>query len=112
MKKINLQLSYAILIIESIFFLFTNSYSQSSWTLQTSGTTKTLYSIYFLNANTGYTAGDSGTILKTTNGGINWIQQITNSTSTIANIQFLNSQRGYATGGKDFLSTTNGGTNW
>jgi len=38
-------------------------YAQSGWITQTSGTTKTLNSIYFPDANTGYIVGQSGTIL-------------------------------------------------
>lgn len=32
-----------------------------------------LNSVEFINSNTGWAVGDKGTILKTTNGGINWI---------------------------------------
>ncbi|MCU0372659.1 MAG: T9SS type A sorting domain-containing protein [Ignavibacteria bacterium] len=57
----------------TILFLFTasNCFTQA-WVSQNSGTTRTLNSVYFCNTNTGFAAGDSGTIRKTTNGGVNW----------------------------------------
>ena len=38
--------------------------------------TPRLYSLYFINADTGYAVGEAGAIFKTTNGGSNWISQI------------------------------------
>jgi photosystem II stability/assembly factor-like uncharacterized protein len=40
-----------------------------NWDVQDSTLSNSLYSVYFTNANIGYTVGDSGTILKTINGG-------------------------------------------
>jgi photosystem II stability/assembly factor-like uncharacterized protein len=57
-----------VLIITCI--LVTDAMAQ--WVTQNSGITKNLSSVYFKDANTGYVVGDSGTILKTTDGGLNW----------------------------------------
>ena len=43
-----------------------------TWRVLNSGTTQPLFSVFFVDANTGWVAGDSGTILKTTNGGSAW----------------------------------------
>ena len=40
----------------------------ASWATQNSNTTLDLTSVYFIDENTGYAVGDSGVIVKTTNG--------------------------------------------
>jgi photosystem II stability/assembly factor-like uncharacterized protein len=40
----------------------------ASWETQNSNTTSGLYSVYFIDENTGYAVGESGIIVKTTNG--------------------------------------------
>ena len=49
--------------------IFKTTNGGTTWTIQWSGTTNYLHSVYFTNANSGYTVGDDGTILKTTDGG-------------------------------------------
>jgi hypothetical protein len=44
------------------------------WTMQTSGTTRDLYGVSFIDANTGIVVGTDGTILRTTTGGVTWIE--------------------------------------
>jgi hypothetical protein len=69
-----------------------------------------LYTIYFNNVNTGYTAGEGGVILKTTNGGINWISQTSSTSSYLTEIFFYDLSTGYCVGGYGtILKTTNGG---
>jgi photosystem II stability/assembly factor-like uncharacterized protein len=41
----------------------------AAWTAQDSGTTNWLSGVSFIDANTGWAVGGSGTILHTTNGG-------------------------------------------
>jgi len=49
------------------------SFSQSGWVWQNpTPQGNTLLSIQFLNSLTGYAGSDAGTLLKTTNGGLNW----------------------------------------
>lgn len=112
MKKNNVYFFSIGCIIALFIFIVTNAYSQGNWILQNSGTTKSINTLYFLNANTGFAAGDSGLILKTTNSGTNWIIQTSGTFTSIECIQFTGAMRGYATGGQYFLSTTNGGVNW
>lgn len=47
----------------------------AGWSQLTSGSVNNLKSLHFVNANVGYAVGESGTILKTINGGTNWISQ-------------------------------------
>jgi photosystem II stability/assembly factor-like uncharacterized protein len=43
-----------------------------TWSPVSSGTLEPLYALGFLNENTGFTGGNNGILLKTTNGGENW----------------------------------------
>jgi photosystem II stability/assembly factor-like uncharacterized protein len=49
-----------------------------NWTMQSVPQTNELYSIFFINDNTGFTVGNSGTILKTTNGGVTGLVPVGN----------------------------------
>jgi len=70
----------------------------TNWTAQTSGTTNVLNSIYFTDANTGYTVGEIGTILKTINSGTTWTALTSGTTSNLYSIYFKNANIGYAVG--------------
>ena len=96
----------------SLVFIAT-AYSQSGWQVQSSGTRNNLFGVYFLDSRLGYVVGDSGTILHTTNGGINWIYQSSNTINNLREVFFVNSNYGYIVGGSDtVLRTTNGGLLW
>lgn len=104
MKKI-----YLLLI--SVFILNT-AYTQY-WTQQTSGLTSSLNGIFFTSDNTGYTCGDAGKILKTTNGGTNWSALTSGTTSQLNGVFFTSSSTGYVVGASGLIrQTTNSGTNW
>ncbi|MCB0723783.1 MAG: T9SS type A sorting domain-containing protein [Ignavibacteriae bacterium] len=75
---------------------------------------QTLLCISMVNSLTGYAAGTSGVVAKTTNGGANWnLTSPTGSGSEIDDIFFLNENTGWVVGwqGNNF-KTTNGGSNW
>jgi photosystem II stability/assembly factor-like uncharacterized protein len=74
--------------------------------------------IWFFDNNTGYAAAGSGsgvggTIVKTTNGGINWVSSVTTSATAYTSIWGTDAQTVYAVeaNGK-ILKTTDGGTSW
>ncbi len=90
--------------------------TNAQWTQQTSGTTKNLWGVSFVNENIGFVCGDAGTILKTINGGANWIPQNSGTTYQLGGLQFVNANVGYCmsfsdAGGK-IIKTINGGTTW
>ena len=105
-----------------ILFLFLSSikivYSQSGWSQQNSGTSFNLRGVCMVDAYTGFISGDSGTILKTTNGGTNWIIQNSGTFNPLFGIDFINGNVGIAVGGNTstleptILRTTNGGQIW
>ncbi|MFZ4591317.1 MAG: YCF48-related protein [Ignavibacteria bacterium] len=92
----------------------------SSWQIQYTTTNfRTLYDVFFVDANTGYTSGYRHCIYKTTDGGINWISQYEQASANgLYSIYFINANTGWAVG--DYYAatntntyyTTNGGTNW
>lgn len=72
-----------------------------------------LKTVKFIDLSTGWAAGESGTILKTTDGGINWSAQTSNVTNTIRSIFFIDANSGWACGDEGtIIATTNGGTTW
>lgn len=100
------------LIFIILFFSVLPVFSQ--WIQQSSGTTNSLPDIKFINSKTGWAVGVAGTILKTTNAGINWISQ-TNPIpqSTMFAVFPVDSEYVYAAGPyQKIIKTTNGGTNW
>src|SRR5688572_29284891 len=108
MKKIKI---YFTLITLFVLFLVPELHSQ--WLPQTSGTPQLLYSSQMLNANTGWVAGNSGTIRFTSNGGTNWAASTSGTTQTFYCMYFVNTSTGWV-GREDgtILKTTNAGANW
>ena len=71
--------------------------------------------IYMVNNTTGWSVGDNGVIVNTTDGGVNWNYQVNPDTSNSAlnDVFFLNASEGWAVGTSGvILHTTNGGTLW
>ncbi|MCX6165291.1 MAG: T9SS type A sorting domain-containing protein [Ignavibacteriae bacterium] len=111
MKKLTI---LAFLIVLPFF----NVYSQ--WTVQNVGSTNSLHAVQFKNALTGWAGGYTGTVYKTTNGGVSWIPQITGLPAGQYNsFAFANTSTGWAIGAYQqtgmtgyIYKTTNGGNNW
>jgi photosystem II stability/assembly factor-like uncharacterized protein len=110
-----MKLSYTIAFILSSVLTFNSLvYSQYGWFTIASGTTNNLYGVSFASANTGVVVGLNGTILRTTNGGINWTPQTAPGTAThLFDVFFINDNTGWVVGdvGK-IIKTTNGGALW
>ncbi len=103
-------------ILRKIFYVLIslsafNINAQTSWFPLSSGTTAQIEKSYFANSMTGYAVGNYGTILKSTNGGINWAQQSAGTTDILLGLFFTDSLTGYASG-RNIYKTTNGGSNW
>jgi photosystem II stability/assembly factor-like uncharacterized protein len=72
-----------------------------------------LYSVKFVDQNTGWAVGDGGTILKTTDAGTNWMPQTSGTTAQLRSAYFIDQDTGWVVGdGGIVLKTTNGGTDW
>ena len=98
-----------------MLFLLTNfSIVLAQWTPQVSGTNSNLYSMDFINHNTGFCVGSGGVILKTTNGGINWVTLPCPITANFNYVKMF-SYSNIIIGVNDnnvFLKSTNSGINW
>jgi len=95
-----------------IFLLF--SFIFADWTIQNSSVSVTLYSIFFpTDTLIGYSCGQNGTIIKTTNGGIDWFRLPITLPENLYSLFFVNETIGYACGqnGK-IIKTTDGGQTW
>jgi photosystem II stability/assembly factor-like uncharacterized protein len=92
--------------------------ARAQWIPQNSGTSNCLKSIYFTDANTGYAVGNAGTILKTSDGGLNWTTQSSGTNAYLSEIYFPTSSKGFAVGYGIYaghgilLATSNGGETW
>ncbi len=102
-----------IILVLGLFVLLFPSKGQSQWNTVPSGTTASLQDITFINNQTGFIVGTSGTLLKTIDGGNSW-SQITVPTSVhLIAISFPTSLVGYVSGNSGrVLKTTDGGTSW
>jgi len=91
MKKI----IYSILI--TLFFQFT-IFSQEGWILQNSGTDNDLWAVYFFNQDNACTVGDEGSVLISTNGGINWNDHSIMTDKSLRDVFFINQNIGWIVG--------------
>jgi photosystem II stability/assembly factor-like uncharacterized protein len=85
----------------------------ANWILQARDTPTSLFSVSFVNANTGTAVGIYGAILHTTDGGTNWLPQTSGTEYSLRGVSFAVIDTGIAVGENGIiLHTTNGGTNW
>ena len=92
---------------------------RGEWAKISSPVNKTLRNLYFIDAQTGWAAGEDGTIIHTTNGGSSWILQNSTVQTFIVDVFFINENLGWAISFKDvfpfgtiLLKTTDGGDVW
>ena len=73
----------------------------------------TLNSIRFINNNTGWAVGNTGTILKTTDAGTSWLRISSGTFNNLQSVFFVDSISGWVAGDNGtILRTTDGGLNW
>ena len=97
--------------------------STGIWTELSPGIPRvTYFGVHFINANTGWAAGNLGAVIKTTNGGDSWEVKETNTTTLLLKVHSYNGQIVIATGydgiilrsddgGKTFTQIPSGTTN-
>jgi len=114
MRKI-LFVCFSLLLI--VLFLVQSSFSQKiSWQTIQSGVTNSIITLTKDNANSLWGAGNNGTIIKSTDGGLTWNKININSKTDFWRIFFIDSLNGWVGGQKsqigsptDFLYTTKDG---
>lgn len=102
-----------------VFFFFvilpiiTALSASDGWQQQNSNTSEHIYSIHFVDNQTGWFAGANGVIGHTTDGGQQWQIQNANTTLSLNAIHFVDANYGWAAGDSGiFLRTTDGGATW
>src|ERR1041384_332137 len=68
------------------------------WTPQTSGPPNNLRRVSFVDSNTGWAVGASGTILMTTDGGGTWRDETSGVRVELRRVFFVDANTGYAVG--------------
>lgn len=97
-----------------IIFTCNHSYAQPNWHWQTPVPTgSTLESVRFINQLTGYSCGDAGALIKTTNAGQNWFAVSVPKNIDYKGIDNADANILVAVGDSStIIRTSNGGTNW
>jgi photosystem II stability/assembly factor-like uncharacterized protein len=103
-------------LISIVWLLIINMalYSQGNWELlMPSVTSNQMVGMYFIDDQTGWTVGEYGTILKTSDGGDNWTIQEIPWLFDLSDVHFPTALTGYAIGTDGFIiKTTDGGETW
>jgi len=112
MKKISLTMKISLMLLLTNLPLFSQQSDNWMW-LNPKPQGNNLYAVDFVDNNTGYAAGNFGTILKTTDNGSNWNKVNTGFSDRLLSLDFIDANTGFA-GGTDQLlkKTINGGLNW
>jgi len=101
------------LLVFMIFIKSVGILAQDVLYTQESPVLVTLYSVYFVDNNTGWIVGGNGTILHTDNKGKIWNQQSYDKTYDLHSICFINESTGWIVGSHGIiLKTIKGGTDW
>ncbi len=86
--------------------------SGTTWTSCTSGTSESIYSLFFTDNYTGYASG-SGALLKTTDAGNTWISTYSGTPGEFTQVYFPTTSTGYVLMNlNSLLKTSDAGTTW
>jgi len=114
--KITQKSNSSVTDISNAAFTIREIGNDTSWTVQSSGTTNQLYAVKALSQNVAWAAGVGGTVVRTTNAGANWLAagtlgiDIYTMTALDANTAIVGTSP--ASGAAKLWKTTNGGTTW
>lgn len=86
----------------------------ATWSSISIPTSKYFRSISMVNTNTGFIAGSSGAMFRTTNGGTSWDSLPFPSTNLVYKVDFVNASTGWAVSSSSpyIWKTTDGGATW
>ncbi|MBN1396799.1 MAG: hypothetical protein JXA06_02095 [Bacteroidetes bacterium] len=88
--------------------------TQGEWKIvRNADTTNNFWGLCFADQMNGWAIGNSGIILRTSDGGNSWNNQESGTTSSLKCVYFANAQKGWIGGGNNSIGmTTNGGATW
>jgi photosystem II stability/assembly factor-like uncharacterized protein len=93
--------------------VLTNNMGLSWNAISSHETVNQLRSLYFIGPDLGFAAGDSGTIIKTTDGGNSWVSCPTGSNKLFECLDFTSPDVGYVCGvNNNIRKTVNSGSSW
>lgn len=108
-----------ILFMLIVFFVNLSIFAQKFWPPQTSPTSKRLWSLKAVDSKVVWACGDSGTVVRTTDGGVNWsLTSAPNNSLNCYSIEAINADTAWVVstnnlGGNTALyKTTDGGISW
>lgn len=100
-------------ITDSVSLILTSDTSCAHWDTLWIGADVPLYSMCFADTMNGWAVGEQGTIMKTTNGGLNWNRIYRDSSITLKYVTAVDSLRIYALADQNkILNSTDGGKTW
>jgi photosystem II stability/assembly factor-like uncharacterized protein len=108
-------LFYVIVILFTILSYSSNTFAQGNWEqmLPPGPTSNQMVSLYFADENIGWSVGEHGTILKTTNGGESWQLIHIPWLTYLKDVFFVNELVGYIVGQDGLILKSNdGGESW
>jgi photosystem II stability/assembly factor-like uncharacterized protein len=83
------------------------------WVRQASNVSVNLRAVYFTDSLTGCACGDSGVIIRTTNGGSDWLKMPSPVSGSLEDITFIDPLHGWMCGDSGtILTTTDAGVSW
>ncbi len=100
-------------LLPALAFAVVAGTAEAQWTQQSSGTLHDLEEIRFPAPDTGYAVGDSGTVVRTVDGGAAWTLSPSGTVADLHDLWFIDAVTGFAAGDSGILlSTTDGGATW
>ncbi|MFC1930281.1 YCF48-related protein [Chloroflexota bacterium] len=86
---------------------------EATWSVQLSALTRHFRSVFFYDSLHGWAVGDTGSVIRSVDGGDNWSVELTGVNNNLRGVYFINTMEGWLVGDEGFISrSTDGGVTW